>query len=119
MTGAFIKTTDDGIKVTTVDIDRDTYPEPFGTCFSHWHVDKNLICAENLDFDNKALPKWKAQVLVFALNKLRKRLTRLCVDCSKRLGSFMLKILQIKCIKLYEMEISASVQSTNIVNNNT
>ena len=43
---------------------------PFGTNFSQMNVDKNLICAENLDFDNKVLPRWKAQVWIFVLNDI-------------------------------------------------
>ena len=73
-------------------------------------VYENLICAENFDFDNNVFPRLNAQVWMFVLNKSRIRLIRLRVDSSKRLGSFMLKILQKKCIQFYEMKISASVQ---------
>ena len=86
--------TDDGIKVTHLTLTELRIWNPFGTNFYRRYVDMNLICVENLDFDNKAFPIWKAQVWIFVLNESRKRLICLRVDCSKHFGSFMLKILQ-------------------------
>ena len=71
---------------------------PFGPNFSLRHVDKNFICVENLEFDDKGFRRWRAQVWIFVLNESRKRLIRLRVDCTKHLGIFMLKILQKKCM---------------------
>ena len=104
LTGTLTKATDDGIKVKKLTLTDLCICNPFGTGYSRRHVDKNLICVDNLDFDNKAFPRWKAQMWIFVLNESSKRLICIRLDCSMRLGSFMLKLSQIKCMQFYEMK---------------